>query len=115
MLCSIAPLVTFSESSSPLTYSRRLLPSATAARCVHRWSARYELDQMRSPDLSDLSVVDTKNSTPRVLGSRKILGVRSPSTPPLCTSVRHRPVASELRYTHSVREKEEPASLNARW
>ena len=39
-------------------------------------------------------VVDTKNSMPRVSGSRKRMGVRSSSVVPLCMTVRQSPVES---------------------
>ena len=62
--------------------SIHLCPSATAARCVQRWSGMNELDHKRSPFGCVASVVETKNSTPLVSGSRKSEGVRSSSLDP---------------------------------
>ena len=44
MFCTIEPTVVFSLSSSPLTYSRSELPSATHATCVQRCSGTNEFD-----------------------------------------------------------------------
>lgn len=56
------------------------------------------------------SVVETKNSMPLVSGSRKRVGVRSSSFPPLWTTVRHSPVESCRRYIHISMEKVSRAS-----
>ena len=105
----------FSESSSPFTYSRRELPSATHARCTHLCSGMKELDQRRSPLGCDVSVVETKNSTPRVSGSRKMIGVRSSSVVPLCSTVRQSPVESCRRYIHISTVNVLPASVYFWW
>lgn len=63
----------------------------------------------------DVSVVETKNSTPRVSGSRKMIGVRSSSVVPLCSTVRQSPVESCRRYIHISTVNVLPASVYFWW